>query len=172
MNINIPNLSPSLYTLSQVCILTNNIKELMQQYGTLGIGAFKVYKQDCTQVDGVQYRGKSAKYSLEVAWAPLSSTVTLELLQPFHEYGGSIYKEFMDKHGEGMHHLGFNVSDYPAAYNELIRQGFNAVQGGPIIGQDRIGRFDYFDTEKAFGVCLEILDMPNDLGPPIYIYPK
>ena len=172
MNIKIPDLPPDLFTLGQVCILTNDIRGLMEQYASLGIGPFKVYKQDCTQMEGVQYRGEPARYSLEVAWAPLGGPVTLELLQPNHEHGGSIYKEFMDEHGEGMHHLGVNASDYQAAYDELIRRGFNATQGGPIIGRDRTGRYDYFDTEKVFGTCLEILDMPNDLGPPEYVYPE
>ncbi len=53
----------------------------------------------------------------------------------------------------------------------MHKQGFTCLQGGSIEGVDRKGRFDYFDTVSAYGVLFELLDMPNDIGEPDYIYP-
>jgi methylmalonyl-CoA/ethylmalonyl-CoA epimerase len=79
--------------------------------------------------------------------------------------GESIYKEFMERHGSGMHHIGLIVSDYQESFQKMVSLGFQHSQGGPIVGTDREGRFDYFDTEAAMSTTIELLDMPT-LPPP------
>lgn len=159
----------TLSNICQICILVKDIKRAMKQYALLGVGPFRVYAMDTRKMSGVTYRGKHADYSLEVAWATLGSW-TLELLEP--KRGENIYTEFMKKYGEGVHHIGMYVDDYDTAYARLVKMGYKQIQGGPIDGIDKTGRFDYFDTQKKYGIILEILDMPNDLGAPSYIYPS
>ncbi len=97
-------------------------------------------------------------------------TGMLELLES--ERGETIYKEFLDKHGEGVHHIGFFVDqDHDRACNALIDEGFPHTQGGPILGENRDGRFDYFDTEKKLGTTIELLDFPEVLGECANMYP-
>lgn len=157
----------TLSNICQICILTKDLKKTMKQLALLGVGPFKVYTMDTRNMSGVTYRGKPADYSLEVAWAPLGSW-TLEVLAP--KRGKNIYTEFIERHGEGLHHIGIYVDDYDTAYTELLKQGYRQIQGGPIDGIDKTGRFDYFDSRKG-GAIIELLDMPNNLGKPAYIYP-
>ena len=159
----------ALSNIRQICLLVRDIKKSMDYYASLGIGPFKVYAMDTRDMEGVTYRGEPADYSLEVAWAQLGSW-TLEVLEP--KRGENIYKEFMKKHGEGLHHMGIYVDDYESACNFLVSLGCEQIMGGPIYGKDKTGRFDYFDTEKEYGTVLELLDMPKDLGEPDYIYPE
>ena len=56
-----------------------------------------------------------------------------------------------------------------AAYLEGI--GYAQIQGGPILGIDRNGRFDYFEADARLGLTLELLDMPEVYGTPEYEYP-
>ena len=161
----------SMLNIRQVCFVVKDMKAMMACYASLGVGPFKVYSMDTREMTGVTYRGKPAEYSLDVAWAPLGPWA-LELLQP--KRGQSIYTEFLEKHGEGLHHLGIylDADEYEAGYTQLVEQGFEQIQGGPIDGLDRVGRFDYFQTEAGFGIILELLDMPGDLGEPAYVYPE
>ncbi len=161
----------ALSNMCQICLLVKDIKKSMDCYASLGIGPFKVYAMDTRDMKGVTYRGKPADYSLEVAWVQVGSW-TLELIQPMR--GENIYKEFMKKHGEGLHHTGvyLRTEEYNAAQKFLESQGCPQIMGGPIYGKDKTGRFDYFDTQDQYGTILELLDMPKDLGEPDYIYPQ
>ena len=159
----------TLSNICQICIVTRDVDKMMERYRSLGVGPFKVYSMDTREMEGVVYRGRPADYSLKVAWAKLGSW-TLEIIEPIR--GENIYTEYLDKHGAGIHHLGIYVDDYKAADEELARQGYKTIQGGPIEGLDKTGRFDYYQTEKEFGVVLELLDFPEDIGEPDYIYPK
>jgi methylmalonyl-CoA/ethylmalonyl-CoA epimerase len=158
---------PILSNISQICIVTRNLERTMKKYVSLGVGPFRVYSMDTRKMTGVTYRGKPADYSLKVAWAKLGSW-TLELIEPTR--GVNIYTEFLEKHGEGIQHLGIYVDDYDAAFGELIRREYKQIQGGPIDGIDKTGRFDYFETEKEYGTILELLDMPENIGEPDYVY--
>src|SRR5687768_11038190 len=102
-------LPKGLANICQVCLVVKDIKKSMSQYVALGVGPFKVYSQDTRDLPGVTYRGAPADYSLEVAWGKLGEW-TFEILQPIR--GPSIYNEFLDRHGEGLHHLGIYVDDY------------------------------------------------------------
>lgn len=158
-----------LSNISQICLVVKDIKATMAHYASLGVGPFDVYAMDTRDMTGVTYRGKPADYSLKVAWATLGSW-TFEVIEP--KRGMNIYKEFMDEHGEGLHHYGIYVDDYQAALADFAKRGYESIMGGPIVGIDKTGRFDYFDTAKEFGTVLELLDMPEKLGEPTYIYPE
>jgi hypothetical protein len=153
----------------QICFVTRDIKKLMKHFSSLGVSPFRVYSMDTRAMEGVTYRGKPADYSIKVAWSQLGSW-TLELIEPTR--GENIYTEFLNSHGEGIHHLGMYVDDYQRACQTLAQKGYAQTQGGPIEGKDKTGRFDYFETEGDFGTALELLDMPNDIGEPEYVYPE
>ena len=93
----------SLSNICQICFVVTDLKKTMRHYAALGVGPFKVYSMDTRDMTGVTYRGKPADYSLEVAWASLGSW-TLELIAP--KRGKNIYTEFLEKHGDGIHHQG------------------------------------------------------------------
>ena len=61
--------------------------------------------------------------------------------------------------------------DHDRACNTLIDEGFPHTQGGPILGENRDGRFDYFDTEKKLDTTIELLDFPEVLGECANMYP-
>ena len=154
----------------QVCVIVKDLKEAMDRYHSLfGIGPFEVYTVDTRELPGVTYRGQPGDYRVTVAMGKIG-TGMLELLES--ERGETIYKEFLDKHGEGVHHIGFFVDqDHNRVCNTLIDEGFPHTQGGPILGENRDGRFDYFDTEKKLGTTIELLDFPEVLGECANMYP-
>ena len=146
----------------QICNVVTDLEVSMKHFGALmGVGSFAVYDVDSNDLPGVTYRGKPADYRIQVAIADVG-TWQLELMQ--HHRGQSVYREFVDERGTGIHHLGFFVkdeADYQGTCNELVRQGYPHLQGGPILGKHRDGHFDYFDTQQHLGLIVELLDMPE-----------
>jgi catechol 2,3-dioxygenase-like lactoylglutathione lyase family enzyme len=82
----------------------------------------------------------------------------IELIE--HLSGRSIYKEFLDKKGEGLHHLGFIVPDYQKAVADFATNGFPVIQSGRI-GNNPGVRFAYFDTEAAIGSIMEVFQLDD-----------
>ncbi len=153
----------------QVGIVVKDLKEAMRRYHSLlGVGPFKGYVVDSDELPGITYRGKPADYRIQVAMAQLGD-FQLELVENIR--GDNVYKQFLEKHGEGVQHLGLLPTDYDAAFAKMVKRGYKHIQGGPIAGKNRNGRFDYFETEHDFGLVLELLDIPEVGEDPAFIYP-
>lgn len=101
------------------------------------------------------YRGGPGDFHMHIAIGYAGDS-QIELIQ--HLSGRSIYKEFLEKKGEGLHHLGFIVPDYQHAVADFAARGFPVIQSGRI-GDNPGVRFAYFDTEAAIGAIMEIFQL-------------
>ena len=95
------------------------------------------------------YRGKEVKIIIDYAFSRLFN-VQIELQQ--WKSGDSLFKEFIDQGKEGLHSIGVYVDDLDAYINEFKNKGIKILQTGQVGKQ----KFVYLDTEKTFGVLLEI----------------
>jgi methylmalonyl-CoA/ethylmalonyl-CoA epimerase len=144
----------------QVCVVVENLDEAMKRYtDVMGVGPFLIYTVDSQQL-GVTREGQPSKYKIRVAMANLGGAV-LELLENIE--GQTIWKDFYDKHGECMHHIGLFVKNYPAALAAFTGRGFKITVDGPIESPVRTGRFTYLETEGRLGTTIELLDFPEDM---------
>ena len=76
-----------------------------------------------------------------------------ELLQPLE--GPSIYREWLEQHGEGLHHVAVMLHDFDES--TLLKQKFDAVGASVLMG-GRIGEtieFFYLDTEPSLKIIIE-----------------
>jgi methylmalonyl-CoA/ethylmalonyl-CoA epimerase len=164
----------SLANWTQLGFVAPDAKDMMDHLAAVGFGPFKVYTVHSRNWEGVNYRGAPApEYSLEVCMADFGAW-DVEVIVPLPGSGMNIYSEYLDKQpAGGLHHLGtyMTSSEYDAAYTHLESLGYPQIQGGPILGSDRDGRFDYFETDPQYGILLELLDMPEVYGNPDYEYP-
>ena len=78
--------------------------------------------------------------------------IQLELIQPLE--GPSIWKEFLEKRGEGLHHIQPLVQEPKAALTAFKEMGVEVLMSGRI--GDKI--FYYMDTELLLGIILEFID--------------
>jgi len=60
----------------------------------------------------------------------------------------------MKQHGEGLHHIGFQVRNLTEAKKNAEKAGFKITQG--FSRQDGSG-FAYLDTDKTGGVIMELI---------------
>jgi len=103
-----------------------------------------------------RYRGAAGAFDQELGWHR-HGTVTYEWIRSLQ--GPTVYDDFLKTHGEGLHHLGFDVPDFDAALARWAAQGFAAAQSGAWgdAGKPGSGRFAYVDSEPAGGVFVELL---------------
>ena len=75
----------------------------------------------------------------------------IELLEP--DKRDSTFREYLDKHGQGVHHLGFEVGERrDVIVSELEELGFDMRQIGFYPGSS----WTIVDSEDALGVNLNI----------------
>lgn len=138
--------------LHHVCIVVRDIDAAVAYYESLGIGPW----QDFPSLEAFRRNLKvpdvDAFMRLRFRFCNLDN-FQLQLCQPDH--GASAQRSFLDAHGEGVFHLGFDVPDLDAAESDAAALGLSAWMRGR--GPDGTSGFTYFETrEQGAGVTLEI----------------
>lgn len=83
----------------------------------------------------------------------------VELLEPSREE--SPVGRFLERRGEGLHHVAFRVPDIRAALQEMVRTGVELIDREPRPGAH--GTLVAFLHPKAFaGVLVELVEHPGD----------
>ena len=137
--------------LAQVGVVVKDIDQAVNYYSTtFGIGPFRLFDLD---IPNVTLHGKPISLKFRAAFTRMGP-IQFELIEV--PEGESIYWEFLDKKGEGLHHLGFYVTDIDKEVAKLERLGIGVLQGGKLNG----GGFAYLDTERVGGVIFELLQRP------------
>lgn len=135
--------------LHHLMIVVNDIEKAVKYYESIGIGPFSAYPP-LREYEKLEVEDESAFYKLIIKEARMGPIV-LQLCQPGP--GESIYKDFLERKGEGVQHLGFVVEDVDKAEAKLKARGFKVLSSGR--RADGSG-FTYFDTEDDAGVTLLI----------------
>lgn len=152
----------------QVCVVVHDLDETIRRYWkTAGIGPWAVWTPKLTDM---RIRGIEAAYSMKLALA-WTKDFMWEVVQPLE--GPSIYREFLDEKGAGMHHVLIETADH--RYDELLAQA--RERGCPPLMEGRWGETDfaYLDTQEPLGLLLEVFRRrPGFAGRPAadYYYPE
>jgi catechol 2,3-dioxygenase-like lactoylglutathione lyase family enzyme len=100
------------------------------------------------------YRGRPADFVADISLSYAGDT-QLELIAPVN--GDSIYTEFLDQAGAGLHHICVEVDDVEAA---LATRGAEVVQRGVMPGGME---FAYVTAAQAGVPYLEIAYIPSEI---------
>jgi hypothetical protein len=136
--------------LAQVALVVTEITKSMRNYWEqLGIGPWKVWDLGPQCLTEMTLRGNPARYSFRAAVTYVGD-VAFELVQPLE--GESIFKEFLDEHGEGLHHLKYTTKDPESVLDDF------KMKGGRILQSARMaeGAFYYLDTKSELGFIMEL----------------
>ncbi len=150
----------------QVGHVVKDIEKAMQTANRdFGIGPFEVFTFTKERHINPMVRGKPGDHTFICACA-WSGDIQYELMQPLT--GQSVYTEFLERHGEGLHHLKIYYKDVEKKVKEFEAKGYGVIQSGGI-GEDR---YFYLDTEeKCAGLLIE-LGNNGEVGPSDYVYPR
>ncbi|WP_199542667.1 MULTISPECIES: VOC family protein [Prauserella] len=141
----------------QVAFLVEDLHTAVQRWSALyRDDEWRVYTYDPANVQNLTYRGKPGRFALRLALVGAGPQV--ELIQPLA--GPSIYHDWIDQHGYGLHHFGFFVPSLTDAVAEFEAAGHPTIQSGSGYGLDGDGGFAYFDFEDTYGIHLEAIEVP------------
>jgi methylmalonyl-CoA epimerase len=97
------------------------------------------------------YKGNPSDAKAKLAFFAMDN-LQIELIQPLG--GNSTWQEFLDKNGEGIHHIAFAVKNINGVEKQFELQGMPTVQLGGWDG----GAYSYIDASKELGCVLELLE--------------
>jgi methylmalonyl-CoA epimerase len=83
----------------------------------------------------------------------------IELLKPTRP--DSPVGKFLEKRGEGFHHVAFQVDDLEAALKELKESGVDLIDEEPRVGAGGT-RMAFVHPRDAHGVLTELVELPKD----------
>lgn len=154
---------------SQVGILVDGLEAALERYDSLwGGGPWRCYRYDGGTIPWVTYQGTPGEYSI---WIAINATTPqIELIHPVA--GPSIYDEWIERRGLGLHHLGFWVDSLDEAIASMGAAGYTVTQSGGGYGLDGDGGYAYFDTERDFDVVLEAIEVPKRRREPDFVRPS
>ena len=136
--------------ITTIAVVVKDIDQAIGYYQSLGIGPFKAVPMQLTDR---WFRGEPAEFKSKAMIAKLGA-VGFELIQPV--VGPSSFFEFLEKKGEGIHHLGFYAEDLDAEEEKLVKKGAKVRQKARGINCG----FTHFETDQIGGVTFELLKMP------------
>ncbi len=132
-------------------MVVKDARKTAKEYEKLGVGPF--VEEEFPGVDAT-VNGKPVNFRNRALVANLGGW-ELELLQVLE--GETIFQEFLEKRGEGVHHLGLYVDNYDAEMKKWKDQGVRVLMESKCPPPYPEGsRYAYLDTEKLIGLILEI----------------
>lgn len=152
----------------QVGIVVADLERALERYSVLaGVGPWRCWTYGPESVARLTYRGEPGDYRIRIALS--SGSPQIELLEPLE--GASAHREFLDAHGEGLHHVAVFVDSLDAAIESMARAGYGVLQSGHGTGADGSGGFAYFDTERELSLLLEAVEIPRRRREPELVWP-
>jgi catechol 2,3-dioxygenase-like lactoylglutathione lyase family enzyme len=100
----------------------------------------------------VVYRGRPSDGQVRLTFFKTGDAV-LELMQPVGP--DTHWKEHLDKHGEGVHHIAFKVENLEKSLDSLEKQGMPLLHRGRFDTDN--GTYAYVDSLDKLGVTVELL---------------
>ena len=136
----------------QINIIVRDIELAARKWGELlGIDPPEIRINHLEGGGNYTYRGQPVTCDLKVADIPMNGFV-IELHQPIG--GPSSFQEFLDKHGNGVHHIGFEVGDRrDEVIRELAEAGYDTNR---TLGIYPGSSWTIVDSEDVLGVNLNI----------------
>ncbi|MBT8330843.1 MAG: VOC family protein [Deltaproteobacteria bacterium] len=136
-----------------ITIVVRNIEKAQAFYESIGIGPWQDYGslKQYTQLNVTDTEGF---FNLKFKYIQLG-TLQIQLVQPGK--GKSVYKDHLEKKGEGVFHIGFEVESIKDAEQKIKESGLKVLQSGR---RDDGSGFAYFQTADKAGVTLLVRQSP------------
>ena len=137
--------------ITQYAFIVRDVKKVSDFYQGIGLGPLPFDRM--ISIDRM-YRGRPVPFEMYLGWGR-QGDVPFEWIQSL--VGPSVYDEHLKTHGEGFHHIAFNVRDMDEAIALMKKRGASVTQSGGWDFPTSKGRFAYLDTERVGGVSTELL---------------
>ena len=138
-----------------ISVVVRDMEKAIKFYESMGIGPFPplLGPQGTVPLTDKTLHGKSDdEWELDLRHAEGGvGDLVFELIQPLA--GDTPVKEFLDKKGEGIQHIGFFVDDIEAETAKLAEKGYKITQSA----ETPTVKWAYFGTDAVGGFAIELM---------------
>lgn len=138
----------------QIAFVVPDLDEAQQTFsGMFGLGPWSVWYDMADGQVNRTYYGEAEDFRFSCAYSYAGDTL-VELCH--HDGGRSVYKDWLDSRGGGIHHIGFRVEgpdEFAEAAANFEKEGVPLAMGGERVPGNR---YAYFDTVDRIGCFTEI----------------
>jgi 4-hydroxyphenylpyruvate dioxygenase-like putative hemolysin len=134
----------------QIALVVDDIELAARNYAELfGVQVPNIFTIPPEEEAHTRFRGQPTATRARLCVFDLGQVV-LELTEADKE--PSSWKEFHEERGQGVHHIGFKVVDRQTVIDYFSAKGAGVRHYGEYTG----GNYTFVDSEKAFGVLINI----------------
>ena len=156
--------------ITQVGLVVRDLQATMEAYHrALGWGPWYVYEHKPPALHDLRLHGEPVEFSMLGAETQVGP-IAFELLQPLE--GPSLYKEWLEERGEGLHHVACMVHSKEGA--RTMQEHFAGL-GVETLTSGRLGddlEFYYFDSQPLLKMIVETgSGHSKELVKPLRVYP-
>ena len=157
--------------IQQIAWLTRDLEKSMQAWiDVLRIGPWRVFRFTDKTVRNLKVGGKPVEGPFEFRIAITHvGDMEIELIQPV--YGPMIYEDYIQRRGEGLHHIKEKIPDerMAAIVEDYDARGIAVTQTGQFVADFHF----YLNTEPKLDFVYELGNCPYQELPPdmVSIYP-
>ncbi|GAA0843412.1 VOC family protein [Bifidobacterium pullorum subsp. gallinarum] len=138
--------------ITQIGIIVKDIEKVGASYAKFfGIQPPTWFWTDTREVAQTEYNGGPSEARSKLAFIDCGQ-LQVELIEPDEQ--PSTWREFLDTHGEGVHHIAFVIEGMKEKLEILNGSGMPLIQKGEYTG----GRYAYVDTFSELKVLIELLE--------------
>ncbi len=144
-------------SMCQVSIIVKDIEETAKHYAELfGVPVPEIMQVPPEEIAHTKYRGAPTSTRAKIVVFRLGQVV-LELTQPDME--PSSWKEFLDKNGEGVHHIAFMTNNREKVVDYFEKKDVPVRHYGEYPG----GNYTIFDSTDKFKVLIQVKYKPDSI---------
>ena len=132
------------------CCAGQDIHDARLAAEMLGIPVPELKSTPPVEIAKPRYNGELAVLGcrqINMRWGGIG----IEFIEP--DENPSTWRDFLERRGPGIHHIGFRVSDMAAKNEEFHAEGYPTIQEGSFHG----GCYAYNNTEPDLGILIELL---------------
>lgn len=110
--------------------------------------------------EGNKYCGKNVDVDVEIIIYSFSN-IDLEFVCP--RSNNNVWADYLEKHGEGLHHIRFTTPTYEGIINEMKAKNIGVTQEGLSMKGLPGVKWGYLDSEDTIGFTIEIFNEPLNI---------
>lgn len=138
----------------QIAFIVHDIERAGKKFCEIfGVEMPKIIVTAAYEITKTTYKGEPCDATAKLAFFN-AGQVQFELIEP--DQKPSVWRDFLNEHGEGIHHIAFRVENTAATTAALAGQGIPVVQQG--LYSDTSGMYTYLDAAPVLGVLVELLE--------------
>ena len=138
----------------QVGFIVHDIESTAQKFcEVFGFPKPQIFSTPGYEQVKTTYMGQPSEATAKLAFFS-AGQLQIELIEPDEK--PSVWRDFLDQHGEGVHHIAFRVENTGKATDYLAQHDIGVLQQG--LYSDASGMYTYLDSTPVLGVMLELLE--------------